>query len=101
MILGEFGEVLSKNSISNIYTVAGFKVKDTRKKIIEPTDKANFDMTLKEAIPLARALRMKNEKKPKPKKAVEAKVVVIEAPKERKKNEFGERIYSNPNLFMA
>jgi len=96
-ILGELGETLSKNSISNIYTAAGFEVLDSRKKIIEPTAQANYDMTLKEAVQLARALRMKSEKQPRQPKVIEAKAaVVIEAPKAPKTVEFGERIYSNP-----
>ena len=93
MILGKLGETISKNSISNIYTAAGFQVKDSRKKIIEPTQQANYDMTLKEAVQRARALRMKSEKQTRQPKVIEAKAVVIEAPKTV---EFGERIYSNP-----
>lgn len=94
-ILRELGETLSKNSISNIYMAAGFEVKDARKKIIEPTDQASYNMTLKEAVQLARALRIKNEKQPKQKKIVEPKAVIIEAPA-AKTVELGERIYSNP-----
>ena len=92
VILAELGEVLSKNAISNIYTAAGFEVLDNRKKIIEPTAQASYDMTLKEAVQLARALRTKSDKQPKQKKVIEPKAVIIEAPAPI---EFGERIQSN------
>ena len=95
MILGKLGETLSKNAISNIYIAAGFEVLDSRKKIIEPTDQAKYNMTLKEAVQLARALRMKSEKQPR-QKVVEPKAVIIEAPKAPKTVGFGERIYLNP-----
>lgn len=104
MALGKLGETLSKNSISNIYIAAGFEVKDARKKLIEPTEDADYRMTLKEAIPLARSLRLKNEKTSNPKLQrkgyIEPKVVVIdpieEPPQEQVPTQFAGRIQSNP-----
>lgn len=100
LILGELGEKISKNSISNIYTVAGFEIIDSRKKIIEPTANANYEMTLKEAIPLARALRTQQEKKSSehPKVKVEKKSPPVEIIPSQGKlpSEFGERIQTNP-----
>ena len=104
MALGKLGETLSKNSISNIYIAAGFEVKDARKKLIEPTQDADYRMTLKEAIPLARALRSKNEKtsnpKPHPRGYIKPKTIVIdpvnEPPQEQVPTQFVGRIQSNP-----
>lgn len=101
IMLGQLGETISKNSISNIYIVAGFEIKDNRKKIIEPTEKVNYEMTLKEAIPLARSLRMHNEKNTKNtnsevvKKEKKPSPIVIDKPKEQLENEFTGRIQSN------
>lgn len=104
MALGKLGETLSKNSISNIYIAAGFEVKDARKKLIEPTEDADYRMTLKEAIPLARALRLKNEKtsnpKPQQKGYIKPRAIVIdpviEPPQEQVPTQFAGRIQSNP-----
>ena len=104
MALGKLGETLSKNSISNIYVAAGFEVKDARKKLIEPTPEADYRMKLKEAIPLARALRLKNEKtgnpKPQTKGPIKPKAIVIdpvsEPPQEQVPTQFAGRIQSNP-----
>ncbi|WP_332651638.1 hypothetical protein [Lysinibacillus sp. 54212] len=102
-ILVDLGETLSKNSISNIYTVSGYEVLDSRKKIIEPTESANDKMTLREAVQLARSLRMQHEKtavkKPKEKVQKEIKPVVIDTRRtdqEQLPNEFAGRIPSNP-----
>ena len=104
MALGKLGETLSKNSISNIYIAAGFEVKDARKKLIEPTEDADYRMTLKEAIPLARSLRLKNEKTSNPrhqrKGDIKPKGVVIdpieEPTQEQVPTQFAGRIQSNP-----
>lgn len=103
-ILVDLGETLSKNSITNIYTVAGFEVLDSRKKIIEPTKKANYEMTLRDAIPLARSLRMQHDKtaakQPKEKVRKETKPVVIDTrnkdTQEQQPTQFVGRIQSNP-----
>lgn len=100
--IANLGEVISVNSIPNIYRAAGFEVIDSRKKMIEPTSKVDYKITLKDAIPLARSLRTQSEKqkdkpkqKPKNSTKTETKAVLVNV-LPPKTTEFTERIYSNP-----
>lgn len=101
-LIAKMGETISINLISNIYRAAGFKVVDSRKKIIEPTSKANYKMTLKEAIPMARSLRTQSDRqkekpkvKPKEIAKTETKAVIVDV-LPSKTNEFTVRTQTNP-----
>ena len=58
-LLDEAGEVISKNAITDIYVVGGYVLKDVRKRIFEPSDQVEDNMTLETAISLARSMGSK------------------------------------------
>lgn len=102
-MLDSLGDVVSKNSITDIYEVAGFVVKDARKKIIEPTKKVNYEMTLQDAISIARSMRAKKDKqavaKPIEKKKTPPTYEIIDTPPVETVvpvEQFAGRTYSNP-----
>lgn len=84
-LLEGLGETLSKNIISEIYHAAGFNVINARKKIFEPSETANYEMTIRDAIVYARSARLEKEKKATPKlKSISTKEpvpVVTRSPK--------------------
>ncbi|TGN30377.1 hypothetical protein [Lysinibacillus sp. S2017] len=101
-LLDEAGEVISKNAITDIYVAGGYVLKDVRKRIFEPGDPAQEEMTLETAITLARSMRSKKVSvaKPEKKKAPLAYVVndepIVESVAPVPVEQFVGRIYSNP-----
>lgn len=85
-LLDSLGETVSKNIISDIYLAAGFEIVDARKKIFEPVANTNYKMKLKDAINLARLMRIKKEKESKEQTySVKEKTespVIIDVPKD-------------------
>lgn len=99
-MLDNFGEVISKNVISDIYEAAGFQVVDARKKIFAPTENVNYSMQLHEAINIARSMRLEKDKQQKSlSKSVKEKhslPVVVEPELAPEEKQFVGITHSNP-----
>ena len=101
VLLDEAGEVISKNAITDIYAAGGYVLKDARKRIFEPSDSVQDEMTLETAIALARSMRSKKVPviKPEKKKAPLAYVVndepIVEPIAPVPVEQFVGRTYSN------
>ena len=99
-MLDSLGDVVGKNIITDIFEAAGFVKKN---KIFEPTKKVNYEMTLQEAIPIARSMRAKKDKqavaKPIEKKKTPPTYEIIDTPPVETVvpvEQFVGRTYSNP-----
>lgn len=55
-------EEFSINAVPFIYTAAGFITVDARKKLFETNEHTNYKLTIRDALPLARALRNEQKK---------------------------------------
>lgn len=100
VLLDEAGEVISKNAITDIYAAAGYVLKDARKRIFEPSDLIEEDMTLETAIAQARSMRSKKVPvaNSKEKKSPLSYPIIDEpiAPSVVPLEQFVGRTYSNP-----